>query len=185
MQASHRQPATMKMLAARIPGRKGFYNIKPLDVPLCLQNCVPMWLFSLIFCLATFLSLKKLQGCEHPEEISLVICDQCMPGMTGVKLFKELANNQIMPDTVRIILTGYNDNEVMREGINEAYIFKFVLKPYNPDELRLIVRDAMESFYRQELKQCRYDIDERDIEIAKLKKELENLKVKYNALSQK
>ncbi|HLP47900.1 MAG TPA: response regulator [Candidatus Deferrimicrobium sp.] len=98
-------------------------------------------------------ALVKLHAMENPEKISLIICDQRMSGKSGVELFKELANKPILADTVRIILTGYDDKEVMRKGINDAHIYKFVLKPYDPDELLQVIRDAVESFYLQEARQ--------------------------------
>jgi len=123
-------------------------------------------------------ALEIIQGMTHPEELALIICDQRMPRMTGVELCKKLATNQIMPDTIRIILTAYPDIPVILEAINEAHIYKFILKPFDPNDLILTVQRAIEAFYYQrELKEIReelanrlFEIKEKDSIIAELKK---------------
>lgn len=115
-------------------------------------------------------ALDKLHGMENPEQISLIICDQCMPEMTGVELLKKLAGNPIMSDTIRIILTAHGEKEVILPAVNEAHIYKFIIKPYDPDELILTVQRAVEFFYyQQDLKQCKADILAKNDEIDKLK----------------
>lgn len=121
-------------------------------------------------------ALEQLKGKSNPEEISLIICDQRMPGMTGVGLLTELAYNQIMPDTLRIILTAYDDKEVIISAINDANIYKFILKPYDPDALRIAVQRAVESFFHQkELKKFRDALIDKIKEIDELKKRIEEL----------
>jgi two-component system response regulator HupR/HoxA len=126
-------------------------------------------------------ALERLQAMENPGDISLIICDQRMPGMTGVELLKKLAHNQIMPDTLRIILTAFDDKEVILDAINEAHIYKFVMKQFfDPDEFRLAVQRAVEAFYdRKELKKFRdafseklEELKQKDEEIKELKKRL-------------
>jgi len=48
------------------------------------------------------------------------------------------------PDTMRIILTGYTDVDSIAEAINKGYVYKFLLKPWNDDELKQEVRRALE-----------------------------------------
>lgn len=121
-------------------------------------------------------ALDILHGMKNPELISLIICDQRMPEMTGVELLKELANNQIMPDTVRIILTAYDEKEVILSAINEAQIYKFILKNFDPDELVLTIKRAVEFFYhQQDLKQCKTAIIAKSATIDKLKMKIQDL----------
>jgi two-component system response regulator HupR/HoxA len=76
------------------------------------------------------------------EPASVVICDQRMPGMSGVEMLKQVRER--WPDTVRIVLSGYTDTGDIIAGINEAGIWQYVLKPWQPEALVLTVRRAAE-----------------------------------------
>ncbi|MDD4192704.1 MAG: hybrid sensor histidine kinase/response regulator [Mangrovibacterium sp.] len=78
---------------------------------------------------------------EH-ENIQVVLSDQRMPGMTGVDFFTRIRRK--FPDTLKLILTGYTDIEAVIRAINEGQVFRYVQKPWNPDELELVVREAFE-----------------------------------------
>jgi two-component system response regulator HupR/HoxA len=78
------------------------------------------------------------------EDIALVIADQVMPTMSGVE-FLELVN-QRRPETIRMLLTGYADVGALVRAINDGRIYRYVQKPWEPDELRLDVKRALESY---------------------------------------
>ena len=78
---------------------------------------------------------------ENSPPFSVVLSDQRMPGMTGMELLTQLA--QRSPDTVRLMLTGYTDLGPMVAAVNEGSVYRFFLKPWNPDELRSAVGDAV------------------------------------------
>jgi len=126
-------------------------------------------------------ALERLQAMENPGDIGLIICDQRMPGMTGVELLKKLAHNQIMTGTLRIILTAFDDKDVILAAIDEAQVYKFIMKQFfDPDEFRLTVQRAVEAFYDQkELKKFRdayseklEELKQKDEEIKELRKRL-------------
>ncbi len=73
--------------------------------------------------------------------VDLVIADQRMPGMTGVELLAEIARRY--PATVRIVLTAYTDVEPMMAAANLGLVYRFLLKPFDPVEMRAIVEDSM------------------------------------------
>lgn len=76
------------------------------------------------------------------RDIDLLISDQRMPGMTGDEL---LANARILqPDAIRILLTGYSDLESLVKCVNEANIYKYMTKPWEPEVLKLTVDRALE-----------------------------------------
>lgn len=70
----------------------------------------------------------------------LVISDQRMPGMTGVELFAEI--KKINPSTVRILITGYSDINVVIEALNEGLVWKYVAKPWDYEKLKAMVLEA-------------------------------------------
>lgn len=77
------------------------------------------------------------------HEVSVILCDQRMPGLTGVVFLKEVRER--WPDTVRIVISGYTDSEDIIAGINDAGIYQYILKPWAPDHLLGTVRTAAEA----------------------------------------
>jgi DNA-binding NtrC family response regulator len=93
-------------------------------------------------------ALDKIKKMDHPEDICLVISDQRMPVLTGIQLFERLV--KILPNTIRIILTGYDETDVIRDSIKKNQIYDFLRKPVDPDVLMLKIKNAVEAYdYRQ------------------------------------
>ena len=78
------------------------------------------------------------------EWVQVIICDQRMPGRTGVEFLTEVRER--WPETVRIILTGYTDGAAMMAAINEAGIHQFLTKPWHPEQLLSSARNAARMF---------------------------------------
>ena len=72
----------------------------------------------------------------------LIISDHLMPEMTGVEFLKKA--KKLSPDSLRIMLTGYADINVAVKAINEAGIYKLLLKPCSDHELKSTIRSALE-----------------------------------------
>jgi signal transduction histidine kinase/class 3 adenylate cyclase/two-component SAPR family response regulator len=77
------------------------------------------------------------------EDVSVIISDQRMPMMSGTE-FLSLTATQY-PDIIRIILTGYTDVEDLVEAINAGKVFKYVTKPWEAEELKTLVRQALDT----------------------------------------
>lgn len=80
--------------------------------------------------------------------VQIVLCDQRMPGMTGVDFLKEVRSR--WPDAVRIILSGYTDAEDIIIGVNEAGIWQYLLKPWQPEQILLTLQRAAEVWRLQQ-----------------------------------
>jgi FixJ family two-component response regulator len=76
--------------------------------------------------------------------VQLVISDFMMPGMNGAQFLREV--KQRSPDTIRIMLTGHANTDAVMGAINEGAVYKFILKPWNDDDLRVTVALALEQF---------------------------------------
>lgn len=76
--------------------------------------------------------------------VDLIISDQRMPEMTGVDFFIESMN--IVPDAIRIILTGYADMDAAIGAINKGNVYKFIMKPWENDDIKLSVEKALEHY---------------------------------------
>ncbi|BAL25715.1 ATPase, T2SS/T4P/T4SS family [Azoarcus sp. KH32C] len=85
-------------------------------------------------------ALARLQ--EAPAHV--IISDYMMPGMNGAELLKKVKS--LYPDTIRIMLTGHADTGAVMGAINEGAVYKFILKPWNDDDLRVTVSLALEQF---------------------------------------
>ncbi|NJM96736.1 MAG: response regulator [Phormidesmis sp. RL_2_1] len=76
-------------------------------------------------------------------DIAVIISDQRMPGMSGTELLRLTADRY--PNSIRIMLTGYTDVEDLVEAINEGKVFKYVTKPWEEDDLRAVVNQAVDT----------------------------------------
>lgn len=85
-------------------------------------------------------ALQKVQG----GGVAVVLSDQRMPGMEGAQLLEKI--REISPDTVRIIMTGYADTQAAIDAINRGAVYRFLTKPWNDDELRATMRQAVARF---------------------------------------
>lgn len=83
-------------------------------------------------------ALEELAA-EPPE---LVIADFMMPGMDGVTMLRQLRERA--PRTTRVLLTGYADQRSAIRAINEVGLYQYLEKPWNNDQLKMVVRNAVE-----------------------------------------
>lgn len=79
----------------------------------------------------------------HEPDVAVIISDQRMPLMSGTEFLSLTATRY--PDIIRIILTGYTDVEDLVEAINTGKVFKYVTKPWDDEELRAVVRQALDT----------------------------------------
>lgn len=82
---------------------------------------------------------------QEQEQAQIIISDYRMPSMTGVEFLREI--NKKWPHTVRIVLSGYADTAAIVSAINEGQIYKFIPKPWNDDELKVTVGNAIERYF--------------------------------------
>ena len=79
---------------------------------------------------------------ENP--VHLIIADQKMPDISGVE-FLELVKSEF-PDPIRILLTGYADIEAVIDAINRGQVYRYITKPWDEQELRMVFANAREHF---------------------------------------
>jgi response regulator RpfG family c-di-GMP phosphodiesterase len=81
--------------------------------------------------------LKMLEA----SPMDVVVSDFRMPEMDGGEFLRRVG--QRWPETVRLVLSGYADITALISAINEGAIFKFIAKPWQDDELKGLVREAV------------------------------------------
>ena len=80
----------------------------------------------------------------NSRPVALVLSDHRMPGMTGVEFLSRV--RELDPKTIRMLVTAYGDVATLTEAINSGSIYRFVPKPWSPDELRVNLRRAIEAY---------------------------------------
>lgn len=113
------------------------------------------------------------------EDINLVLTDQRMPEMTGIE-FLEVVRVQY-PDTIRMIITAYGDMQTVIDSVNKGKIYHFVSKPWNYDELKIIIENALKS-QELELKNRRLTEEKRLLEVEAERREKEYVKSQLKRL---
>src|SRR4030066_1426783 len=83
--------------------------------------------------------LEEIQG--HPENIDVILLDLMMPGMSGMEVLDQV--RIIDPNLLVIVITGYATVESAVEAMKKG-AYDFIPKPFTPDQLRIIVRRALE-----------------------------------------
>lgn len=76
------------------------------------------------------------------ENVDVVVSDERMPGMSGSQFLAEVRKKY--PNSIRMILSGQADLEAAVRAINEGEVYRFLLKPCNPADLRVTIRQALE-----------------------------------------
>ncbi len=81
---------------------------------------------------------------EHGDEISLIVSDQKMPQMEGTEFLKHVRETN--PQIVKILLTGHVDTDIIVSAINDCELFQYILKPFEPEELKIAVENGIEKY---------------------------------------
>lgn len=98
--------------------------------------------------------VTKAQGPLEALEIlketpfNCILSDHKMPDMDGVEFLRRTYD--MYPDTIRLLVTAYSDVEILMNAINYAKIYRYIKKPYSPEELLHIVQLALEYYQLKE-----------------------------------
>lgn len=93
----------------------------------------------------------ELTTCKNPiealsliktNEFDIVVSDQRMPQMTGIELLKKVKD--FKPNIVRLMITGFLDQQLLKEAVNQAGVYRFINKPWNDDVLLNDLRNAIQ-----------------------------------------
>jgi signal transduction histidine kinase len=79
---------------------------------------------------------------EH--DIHVVMTDQRMPGTSGVEFLGKVRSKH--PEAIRLLFTGYADIRAVIDAINHGKVYRYINKPWDPDELQAIIREAVERY---------------------------------------
>ena len=104
---------------------------------------------------------------EDGDEIPLIISDHIMPDMKGDELLKQA--HIISPKTIKVMLTGQADIGAIANAINSANLYRYITKPWQSEDLKLTVREALNSYIQtQQLAQQNVKLQAMNQELAEL-----------------
>lgn len=90
---------------------------------------------------------EEAEAILEREWIQILLCDQRMPGMSGVEFTSKVRTSY--PDIVRMIISGYTESEDIIAAVNEGGIYQYITKPWHPNELLSKLKNAAELFELQ------------------------------------
>ena len=109
---------------------------------------------------------------EH--DVHLVVTDQRMPGMSGTEFLAKVKENY--PEVIRIVLSGYTEVDSITESINKGHIYKFMLKPWNDQNVKLEIKQALEQYDLMQVNKTLHEkLIEKNEELEKINENLEML----------
>lgn len=81
---------------------------------------------------------------QNKDTISLIVSDHKMPVMEGTEFLEKV--NEIAPDVIKILLTGFADVEILTDAVNKCNLFQYILKPFEPEELLNVVEVGLNKY---------------------------------------
>jgi len=82
---------------------------------------------------------------QHGAQIGLLLTDQRMPGASGVELMEHAV--KLNPNLVRILVTAYADYQAAVDAVNSGRCFRYLHKPWNPEELEVVIKHALDYYH--------------------------------------
>ena len=93
------------------------------------------------FNIRTSLNADKALKILEKEDIGLIITDERMPGMTGIEFLERVVKQ--WPDTIRIIISAYNDADILLRAINSGHAHEYIVKPWDEEQLKVTLENSL------------------------------------------
>jgi len=129
---------------------------------------------------------NPLMALEKLEEIKpwVILSDQRMPGITGVQFL--VLSKKLFPESIRIIVTGYSDEDLVIDSVRKANIFDYIKKPWEVEDLESAMSRAID-FYKMrkekedlinQIKKSEVELTVKNLELTKMNSELKTIQQK-------
>jgi DNA-binding NtrC family response regulator len=114
-------------------------------------------------------ALEDLERNRPP--VDLVISDYLMPEMDGITFLAKV--KELAPMVPRILLTGYADKENAIKAINNVGLYQYIEKPWDNEDLRLIIRNGLEkTTLLHQLQEKIYEVERAQRELSEIQKDI-------------
>jgi len=87
---------------------------------------------------------KDALSIMEQNDIDLIIADHLMPDMTGTELLKK--TSQKYPNTIRIILSAYPDEEPFMDAVDTGHVHRYLTKPWELEDVKSVVREGIRTY---------------------------------------
>ncbi|WP_446875518.1 ATP-binding protein [Phormidesmis sp. 146-33] len=109
-------------------------------------------------------------------EVALVLADYIMPGLKGDELLKRV--HECSPKTLNIMISGQADLEAVSKTIREAKLYRYISKPWQPEDLNMVVLEAIQSYLKdRKLEMQSLQLQHAHTELTQLYQKVEQLNV--------
>ena len=109
---------------------------------------------------------------QKHENIALILTDHRMPQMTGISFLTK--SMKYSPDSMRILITGHSENELVIRAINEGHVFYFIVKPWSFTDMSVAINNALETYNLR--------VTNKKLKLLNEQKERENIEVQLKNL---
>jgi FixJ family two-component response regulator len=104
----------------------------------------------------------------------VILSDYRMPGMTGVEFLARA--KEIVPGSIRIILSGFADTQAVVEAINKGEVYRFLAKPWDDHELLATIQQGLEHHdLREQNELLQLCLRQQNEELQRMNEQLESL----------
>lgn len=123
-------------------------NVVIIDDEQFVLNCLKRALNNEPYGVFTTKSRQEALQMIADNPVKVVISDHRMPEVSGTDFLNTV--KQKYPNPIRILLTGYTDVKIAEEAINKGEVFRFVKKPWDDENLRKVIKEAIDKFDSEE-----------------------------------
>lgn len=95
------------------------------------------------FEVTTAASVKEAELALRKRDFSVVVADHLMPGGNGLSFLVHVREEY--PNSARVLVTGFMKPEMLLRAVNEAAVFRYLVKPVAIKELVAVVQEAAKS----------------------------------------
>jgi DNA-binding NtrC family response regulator len=132
--------ASTSTAAASLPLTKDAVLIVDDELPLLEMYHTAL---SSYFTITTASTVKEAELAMQKSTFKVVIADHLMPGGNGLSFLVHLREEY--PEVARVLVTGYMKPEMLLRAVNEAAVFRYLVKPVELRELVKVIKDAANS----------------------------------------
>lgn len=113
---------------------------------------------------------EALETMAQADRLALILADQRMPGLSGAEVLARA--REIAPHAERIMITGYSEPEDIMAAINQGQVYRYILKPWSNEELRIAIIQGVERYLlKQENRALLLALEAKNVELEALVQE--------------
>lgn len=115
---------------------------------------------------------KEALDILEAQDVSLILSDVKMPGMDGIEFLRRASKKS--PHSVKILLSGYSEVDLIVDAINTANLWRYVPKPWNNEDLIMAIKNGIEYFeLKEERRELTAKLEKKNLELEELNCSLE------------